>query len=232
MQALWTRRRHLSCGSPTWMKLPAARPTCWPDPDDRRGSRGGAAGLAPPSLPPGFGRMRPGRCCCPKKTPEGARQRRCGPSGLKAQNLLQVVDSGLSPGFPDHVLETYRECLQDVLDVPGLREIRQCCAKRARLAKSGFMRSKPRHGHHRSRGRSSLRTWPRLPVRRAMRSGGGAKARTGVVARPSACCASSWVESELRELLDPSADRRRWKPTLQGRLDARTQAFGIADGLR
>ena len=39
---------------------------------------------------------------------------------LKAQNLLEVARR--HPQFPI-VLETYRECLQDVLDVPGLTEI-------------------------------------------------------------------------------------------------------------
>jgi ATP-dependent Lhr-like helicase len=39
---------------------------------------------------------------------------------LKAQSLLEVA--GRYPDFPI-VLETYRECLRDVLDLPGLREI-------------------------------------------------------------------------------------------------------------
>ncbi|MEQ1506293.1 MAG: crosslink repair DNA glycosylase YcaQ family protein, partial [Myxococcota bacterium] len=39
---------------------------------------------------------------------------------LRSQNLLQVASK--FPSFPV-VLETYRECLQDVLDVPSLREV-------------------------------------------------------------------------------------------------------------
>src|SRR6201999_459381 len=39
---------------------------------------------------------------------------------LKAQNLLEVARR--YAGFPV-ILETYRECLRDVLDVPGLQEL-------------------------------------------------------------------------------------------------------------
>jgi ATP-dependent Lhr-like helicase len=46
---------------------------------------------------------------------------------LKAQNLLEVARR--YPDFPI-VLETYRECLQDVLDLPGLRELLQGIATR------------------------------------------------------------------------------------------------------
>jgi ATP-dependent Lhr-like helicase len=46
---------------------------------------------------------------------------------LKAQGLLEVARR--YPDFPI-VLETYRECLQDVLDVPGLRELLRGIATR------------------------------------------------------------------------------------------------------
>ena len=46
---------------------------------------------------------------------------------LKAQSLLQVARR--YPAFPI-VLETYRECLQDVFDMPGLREVLRRVATR------------------------------------------------------------------------------------------------------
>src|SRR5204863_2879750 len=46
---------------------------------------------------------------------------------LKAQSLLQVARR--YPAFPI-VLETYRECLQDVFDLPGLRDLLRKVATR------------------------------------------------------------------------------------------------------
>ncbi|MEQ1572187.1 MAG: helicase-related protein, partial [Myxococcota bacterium] len=47
---------------------------------------------------------------------------------LRAQNLLQVAAA--HPSFPT-ILETYRECLQDVLDVPALQELLGAVRSRA-----------------------------------------------------------------------------------------------------
>ncbi len=54
----------------------------------------------------------------PRKTPKGRQP--LWAQRLKAQNLLAVASR--FPAFPV-VLETYRECLQDVLDVPALIEL-------------------------------------------------------------------------------------------------------------
>ena len=64
--------------------------------------------------PPGSASARPARCCSRAATPAGAP--RCGSSGSASAQLLSVASDYGS--FPI-VLETMRECLQDVFDVPG-----------------------------------------------------------------------------------------------------------------
>ena len=72
----------------------------------------------PPSTARAFARTPPARCCCRgahpgKRTPLWQQR-------LKAQSLLEVAKR--YGQFPI-VLETYRECLRDVLDLPGLEEL-------------------------------------------------------------------------------------------------------------
>ena len=92
------RARSCSCSSRTrsssWSPTRSA---------DRRCSRPGSA-----SAPPG-------RCCCRGATPGAAA--RCGSSGSGRRQLLEVARR--YPSFPI-VLETVREVLQDVYDVPAL----------------------------------------------------------------------------------------------------------------
>ena len=64
---------------------------------------------------PGSGSARPGRCCCPSATRGGAP--RCGSSASGRPTCCRWPAGTAS--FP-MVLETMRECLQDVFDVPGL----------------------------------------------------------------------------------------------------------------
>ncbi len=70
-----------------------------------------------------------GRCCCPSAARAGAR--RCGSSASSAADLLAVA--GRYGSFPI-LLETYRECLRDVFDVPALRTCwRDVAARRVRV---------------------------------------------------------------------------------------------------
>ena len=103
------------------LRLPDDRPRTPPGADDRRlrrptrssarhrrGRRLGAVRR------PGSASAPPARCCCRAATPAGAR--RCGSSASAPRQLL--AGGARVPSFPI-VLETMRECLQDVFDVPG-----------------------------------------------------------------------------------------------------------------
>ena len=61
---------------------------------------------------------RPGRCCCPAAGPTSAR--RCGSSARRRPTCWRWRPS--YPTFPI-LLETTRECLNDVFDLPALREV-------------------------------------------------------------------------------------------------------------
>ena len=98
---------------------------------------------------------------------------------LKAQSLLQVARKYGS--FPI-VLETYRECLQDVFDLPALRRSSTAC----RRASSTSSRSRPRPPR-RSRPRSSSTTSRRTCTRTTRRRPSGARRRSRSTAT---CCAS------------------------------------------
>ena len=134
---------------------------------------------------------------------------------LKSQSLLEVAKR--YGQFPI-VLETYRECLRDVLDVPGL----QRAAARAALARAEPRRGRDAdrlavrlvaavrlrrdvhvRGRHAERGapRGRARARPR-PAARAARPGGAARAD-----RPGAL---EQVEADLQRLSERTrADSRR-----------------------
>ena len=101
---------------------------------------------------------------------------------LKAQSLLEVARR--YPQFPV-ILETYRECLRDVLDVPGLRS---CCAgcTRASCRSSRSRRRPPR----RSPRRCSSTTWRPTCTRATRRPPSGARWPWRSTAT---CCASCWA---------------------------------------
>ena len=77
-----------------------------------------AAARTPRCSPPASGSAPPGRCCCPAAGPTGAR--RCGSSARRPPTCWPSRRS--YPTFPI-LLETTRECLNDVFDLPALREV-------------------------------------------------------------------------------------------------------------
>ena len=82
--------------------------------------------------PPGSASARPAPCCCRAATPAGAA--RCGSSASGPPSCCRWPAS--TARFPI-VLETVRECLQDVFDVPGLVELMRDVAARAGAARRG-----------------------------------------------------------------------------------------------
>ncbi len=98
---------------------------------------------------------------------------------LKAQSLLQVARR--YPAFPI-VLETYRECLQDVFDLPALKRLLQGCA-RGRSTSS----TSRRHPLRRTRPRCSSTTSPTTCTKTTRRPPSGGRRRSRSTAT---CCAS------------------------------------------
>ena len=98
---------------------------------------------------------------------------------LKAQALLQVARR--YPAFPI-VLETYRECLQDVFDLPGLRELLGA-SRPGRSTSSRSRRRRRRPSRRRCSSTTSRRTCTRTTRRR--RSGGRRRCRS-----TGSCCGS------------------------------------------
>ena len=98
---------------------------------------------------------------------------------LKSQTLLEVAKRYAQ--FPI-VLETYRECLRDVLDLPGLRT---CCASCTR-ASSAWSRSRPRR-RRRSRRRCCSTTSRPTCTRATSPTRSAARPRWRSIA---SCCAS------------------------------------------
>ncbi len=113
---------------------------------------------------------------------------------LKAQSLLEVAKD--FPRFPI-VLETYRECLRDVLDLPGLESL----AARPRLAPSLA-------GRGRDADRLAVRLLAAVRLRRHLHVRGRYAERRaagrGAVARPRPL-RELLGQEELRELIDPEA---------------------------
>ena len=93
---------------------------------------------------------------------------------LKAQGLLQVARR--YPDFPV-VLETYREVLQDVFDLPALRALLARCSSVASISS----KSRP-PARRRSPLRSSSTTSPRTCTRTTRRSRSGAPRRSRSIA--------------------------------------------------
>ena len=101
---------------------------------------------------------------------------------LKAQSLLQVARR--FPAFPI-VLETYRECLQDVFDLPALRELLSA-SRHARWTSSTSRPRRPR----RSRRRCSSTTWRRTCTRTTRRRRSAARRRCRSTATSCASCSA------------------------------------------
>ena len=201
--------------APTWCCSSPTRSRTWSSPSCRLSALFGArfrenAGRA--LLIP---RARPG-----KRTPLWQQR-------LKAQSLLEVAKR--YGEFPI-VLETYRECLRDVLDVPGLVELLRAlhrarvCAGRGRDADGVAVRLLAavrlrRHLH--VRGRHAERRAPRggavarpRPAARAARPGGAARAdrpgRAGRRSRPtSSACRERTRAADARRAARRAARARR-----------------------
>ena len=102
---------------------------------------------------------------------------------LKAQNLLQVARKYGS--FPI-ILETYRECLQDVFDLPALKNILRRACRRASSTSSRWRRPRPRRSPARSSSTTSRRTCTRTTRRRPS----AARRRSRSTATCSASCSA------------------------------------------
>ena len=132
---------------------------------------------APRSSAPASARTPRAPCCCPRAYP--GKRTPLWQQRLKAQSLLEVAKR--YGQFPI-VLETYRECLQDVLDLPASSS---CCAAftRASCRSSRWRRSAPLRSPH----RCCSTTWPPTCTRATRPTPSGAPRRCRSTAT---CCAS------------------------------------------
>ena len=114
---------------------------------------------------------------------------------LKSQSLLEVAKD--FPRFPV-ILETYRECLRDVLDLPALVEI----LARPSLAPDHAGRGRDPDALRRSPRRCSSTTSPPTCTRATLRTPNAAPP----LWRSTATCSRELLGAEeLRELIDPEA---------------------------
>ena len=198
-----SRRSGRTTGSP--IRLPegtcARRRRGAPVPGPRRdrgpGRRRRSAELDACS-PPGSARTPPARCSCPAAARE--RGRRCGSS---ASGPPTCSPSRRRYGSFPILVETYRECLADVFDLPALRELLAGVARREvdrPLGRDGDgvtvrelapVRLRGRvHVRRRRAARGASRAGPDArprPAARAARPGGAARAaRPGRARRPRA----------------------------------------------
>ena len=121
---------------------------------------------------------------------------------LKAQSLLEVARR--YPQFPV-ILETYRECLRDVLDVPGLQDLlRRLAHPRARRS-SRWRRRRRRRSPRRCSSTTSRPTCTRA----TRRPPSGARWRSPWTAN---CCASCWARRSSATSSTP-ARWSRWRTT-------------------
>ena len=155
-------------------------------PDGRRAGGAGRGRRQRRCSPAASASAPPARCCCPGATRPAAP--RCGSSGSASAQLLGVASQYGT--FPV-VLETMREVLQDVFDVPGLVELMQDVeARRVRLVEvetpqpSPFARSAAVRLHRRVhvRGRRAAGRAPGAGAVARQRAAGRA-ARPGRAAR-------------------------------------------------
>ena len=174
------RRRHR--GPPA---RPRARrrtpPALLPGPGRDRGRWWSASWAAPRSSPRTSARRRPARCCCPAAGPGCARR-----SGCSASAPRTCSRSPSRYGSFPIILETYRECLQDVFDLPALRRPRAARCAAARCAWSPWTPSRPR----RSRRRCSSATSPTTSTTATRRWPSAGRRRSPWTRRS---CASCWA---------------------------------------
>ena len=138
-------------------------------------------------------RTPPGRCSCRAAGP--ARGRRSGSSASARPTCSR--SPAATARFPI-LVETYRECLSDVFDLPALRDVLAGVARRE-IAVHGVETAA---SHRRSRARCCSTT-SRPTCTRATRRWPSAGPRRSP--STATCCASCSGQEELRELLDPEA---------------------------
>ena len=218
------RRRHRDPPARGRGPDPARRPAV----RSRRDRGGGRARRcpAPRCSPARSARRRRARCCSPAGAPASAR--RCGSSASARADLLAAAAK--HPTFP-MLLETTRECLRDVFDVPALREVMADLRSRQDASSSPSTPSARR----RSRSRCCSGGSPSTCTRATRRSRSAAPPRSRSTAT---CCASCSATEELRDLLDPARARRararaaaarRGAPGAERRRRARPAASRVGD---
>ena len=190
----WTCRR---CTPTTGSSSGSRTPTSRRRPGSRCSTRTRSARSSPPRSAgarcsrPGSASARPGRCCSPGGSRAGAP--RSGSSGSGRPSCSR--SPAQFPGFPI-TLETVRECLQDVFDVPALTEVlRDLAARRIRLVEVETATPSPF-------GRSLLFRY----VGAFMYEGDAplAERRAQALALDPALLAELLGTEALRELLDPA----------------------------
>ena len=163
--------------------------------------------------PPGSASAPPAPCCCPAATRAGAP--RCGSSGSAPRSCSSVASEYGS--FPI-VLETMRECLQDVFDVPALVDADAGHRRRARSASSRStthraVAVRPLAAVRLRRRSSCTRATPRWPSGGPPRSRSTPRCSPSCSARPSCASCSTrtpWrVEAELQRLTEDRRATRR-----------------------
>ena len=142
-----------------------------------RGARGGRGCRARRCSRHASARTRPAPCCCRAAGPASAR--RCGSSASAPADLLEVA--ARYPTFPI-LLETTRECLRDVFDLPALREVLTDVRSRQVRVVRGRDAATPR----RSRSRCSSAGSPCTCTRAMRRSPNAGLAALGARPRPAA----------------------------------------------
>ena len=188
-------------GCPTW-STPTARRAARRRPGrlrpggDRPAGRGVRRHLGACS-PPGSASAPPGPCCCP-----GAIPRRRQPLWQQRQRAAQLLD--VAREFADFpiTLEAARECLQDVLDVPGLVGLmRDIAARKVRLVEAETTDAVA------VRPVAAVRIRRRLPVRRRRAAGRTPGRRAGAGLHPAGRAA--WAGSNCANCSTRGGDRDR-----------------------
>ena len=204
--------------APDVADLVLARPGRRRGPGDRRARRLGAVRGPVPGV------RRRGPCCCPGARP-GKRQ----PLWQQRQRAAQLLQVASRYGSFPIVLETVRECLQDVFDVPGLAALMRDLG---RAPGAGSSRSRHR-SRRRSRAACCSGTSPSSSTRATRRSPSAARPRSPST-RP--CWPSCSAAARARRCATCST-RPRWRAPrreLQRLAPARRLrgAEGVADLLR
>ena len=228
------RRRHRASGCPTSSSrttaVPAAAsaPSCsswcgstpttcttWSPPRS----------AGPPCSRPASGSARPGPCCSPAAAPTGASP--CGSSASGPPSCSRWPAS--TPSFPI-VLETVRECVQDVFDVPGLTALMRV----DRVARGHRSSTSSRRSPSPFARSPDVRLRRAVPLRGRLAAGRAARRRprprpdpAGRAARPRRGALAARPARPGRGDAAPSPSCSAWSPSARCR-----DAEDVADLLR